>query len=187
MWNVDELRRAGEAALAQLGDYVEASRRGEGPAPSRPAPAAAMADLELRRALREGGMDADGFAAFLAAYLERSTRLHHPGSLAHQVAVPDSPAALADLIHGVINNPMALREMGAAGAVVEQVVVGWMLEQVGWDARCGRRADARRVDRQPDRCWRRVPAPRRTRGRRACPRTWPCSCRRRRTTRSRAP
>jgi L-2,4-diaminobutyrate decarboxylase len=80
-------------------------------------------------------MDAEEFGVFLAEYLARTTRLHHPGALAHQVAVPDVPAALADLVHGVINNPMAIYEMGAAAATTEVAVLEWMVEKVGWDAR----------------------------------------------------
>jgi L-2,4-diaminobutyrate decarboxylase len=60
-----------------------------------------------------------------------STRLHHPASLAHQVAVPDVPAAVADLVHGAINNPMAIYEMGAAAATIELAVVAWMARQTG--------------------------------------------------------
>ena len=57
--------------------------------------------------------------------------LHHPGSLAHQVTVPDSPGALGDLVHGVINNPMGIAEMGAAASAAEGAVVEWMLERAG--------------------------------------------------------
>src|SRR3954471_19477447 len=127
----DELERAAAAAVAQLARYVEASRRGEGPAIANPPIADVMADLDLRRRLREGGLDAESFGAFLADYLARTTRLHHPGALAHQVAVPDVPSALADLVHGVINNPMAIYEMGAAAATIEVAVLEWMIEKIG--------------------------------------------------------
>ncbi|HEY1597161.1 MAG TPA: aminotransferase class I/II-fold pyridoxal phosphate-dependent enzyme, partial [Thermoleophilaceae bacterium] len=90
------------------------------------------ATLDQRALIRGGGMDGERFAAFLDAYLERTTRLHHPGSLAHQVASPDVPAALADLIHGTINNPGAIYEMGAAGATTEVIAIEWMLEKAGW-------------------------------------------------------
>jgi L-2,4-diaminobutyrate decarboxylase len=131
----EELERAAGAAVAQLAEYVEASRRGQGPAIANPPIADVMADLDLRRRLREGGLDAESFGAFLADYLARTTRLHHPGALAHQVAVPDVPSALADLVHGVINNPMAIYEMGAAAATIEVAILEWMIEKIGWDVR----------------------------------------------------
>src|SRR3954470_18854888 len=128
---------AAAAAVAQLPRYVEASRRGEGPAIANPPLGDVMADLDLRRRLRQGGLDAESFGPFLADYLARTTRLHHPGALAHQVAVPDVPSALADLVHGVINNPMAIYEMGAAAATIEVAILEWMVEKVGWASGVG--------------------------------------------------
>ncbi|HEY4421765.1 MAG TPA: pyridoxal-dependent decarboxylase, partial [Pseudonocardia sp.] len=60
--------------------------------------------------------------------------MHHPAYLAHQDASPDFPAALADFINGVGNNPTAIYEMGAAGTTVEFAVLEWMLEKVGFGA-----------------------------------------------------
>src|SRR3954469_15994345 len=133
----DELERAAAAAGAQLARHVQASQRGEGPAIANPPLGDVMADLDLRRRLREGGLDAESFGAFLADYLARTTRLHDPGALAHQVAVPDVPSALADLVHGVINNPMAIYEMGAAAATIEVAVLEWMIEKIGWPRGAG--------------------------------------------------
>jgi L-2,4-diaminobutyrate decarboxylase len=82
-------------------------------------------------------MDEASWRDFLAAYLDRGTRLHHPGYLAHQCAVPDIGAALADLVHGVTNNAMSLYEMGAAAATIELVVVEWLLGTLGWEAEGG--------------------------------------------------
>jgi L-2,4-diaminobutyrate decarboxylase len=42
------------------------------------------------------------------------------------------PSALADFVHGAINNPMAIQEMGAAALAIERVLIEWMLEKVGW-------------------------------------------------------
>src|SRR3954451_8338123 len=144
----DELERAAGAAVAQLARYVETSRRGEGPAIANPPLGDVMADLDLRRRVREGGMDAESFGAFLADYLARTTRLHHPGALAHQVAVPDVPSALADLVHGVINNPMAIYEMGAAAGHYRGggPRVDGREDRVG--VRRGRGADRRRLARR---------------------------------------
>jgi L-2,4-diaminobutyrate decarboxylase len=89
-------------------------------------------ELGLKRWIREGSMDVKSFERFLRIYLADSTRMYHPGYLAHQVATPDHPAALADFVHGVINNPMAIYEMGPSAAAVERVVVDWMLDKVGW-------------------------------------------------------
>ncbi len=128
-----ELRDAAGAALAVLAGHLDAAQGGDGPAVTRRRPAEVEAALDLRRLVREGGLDAASFAPWLERYLDNGVRLHHPGELAHQVGVPDLGSALADLVHGVANQPVSIYEMGAAGATVEAAVVGWMHEQVGWD------------------------------------------------------
>jgi L-2,4-diaminobutyrate decarboxylase len=132
MWDVEEYERAAARAVAAVARYVAASQAGDGPAVSAPPPGDVARELDLRRLIREGGLGADGFGPWLERLLERSTRLHHPGELAHQVASPDVPAALADLVHGAINQPMSIYEMGAAANAIEAAVVEWMCERVGW-------------------------------------------------------
>jgi L-2,4-diaminobutyrate decarboxylase len=130
---MDDYSHAAHRAVDLLAEYVEESRAGVGPVTAQPDPDELAAELELERWIRQGGMDADALAAWLPRYLEATVRLHHPGSMAHQVASPSTGAALADLVHGATNNPMAKYEMGAAGATIEREVVCWMLEKVGFD------------------------------------------------------
>ena len=132
MWDVEEYERAAAQAIAAVARYVAESQAGEGPAVSAPPPSDVERELDLRRLIREGGLGPDGFEPWLETLLRRSTRLHHPGELAHQVASPDVPAALADLVHGAINQPMSIYEMGAAANAIEFAVVEWMCERVGW-------------------------------------------------------
>ncbi|GGL05793.1 pyridoxal phosphate-dependent decarboxylase family protein [Planomonospora parontospora] len=137
IWNVEEFTRAAGATVERLAAYVDESQRGLPPVIARRPPRELAEKLGLARWIREGGMTPDDHAEFLAAYLEEGTRLHHPASLGHQVASPDFPAALADLVHGAANNPMAVYEMGASAAVVEHEVVRWMLEKTGYGAAGG--------------------------------------------------
>ncbi len=119
-----------------LSRYVEASSAGTGSVLAL-APAGAISEeLELER-WKQGGMDAGALAGFLERYLSRTTRLHHPGYIAHQVAVPALSSALADLVNGVVNNGTSIYEMGAPGAVIESAMIGWMLEKVGWPRGAG--------------------------------------------------
>jgi L-2,4-diaminobutyrate decarboxylase len=134
---VDDYVSTAQAAVEVLAQYVGDARAGVGPVTNQPDPDALASQLELARWIREGGMDSEAFADWLQRYLGASVKLHHPGSMAHQVATPSVGAAIADLVHGVANNPMAIYEMGAGGAVVEREVVSWMLAQVGFDATAG--------------------------------------------------
>ena len=78
---------------------------------------------------RSGNAD---LAELVRAILANSTRLRHPRFMAHQVAVPMLPSAMADLVSGFLNNGMAVYEMGPAGTAIEKGVVRWMLGKVGW-------------------------------------------------------
>src|SRR5437763_8255385 len=128
---MDDYAVSARCAVDILAGYVARARAGVEPVTSQPDPDELAAELELNRWIHEGGMDAAAFASWLPRYLGATVRLHHPGSLAHQVAAPSTGAALADLIHGATNNPMAKYEMGAAGATIEREVIVWMLRQVG--------------------------------------------------------
>lgn len=91
-----------------------------------------MRRLDLARLIDAGGLEGERLRRFLADYLVASTRLHHPGYMAHQVAVPQPASALAALVDGFSNNAMAIYEMGPAAATVEMAVVNWMLGKIGW-------------------------------------------------------
>ena len=90
------------------------------------------ARLDLQRWIREGGLLQGPLEDFLDSYLDGTTRMHHPGYMAHQVAVPDLSGALGALVDSFTNNPMAIYEMGPAAVAMEHVTVNWMLEKVGW-------------------------------------------------------
>src|SRR6516162_5376116 len=102
---MDDYARVAHLTVDVLAGYVAGARAGIGPVTTQPNPDELAAELELDRWLREGGMDADAFAEWLPRYLGATLRLHHPGSMAHQVATPSAGAALADLVHGATSNP----------------------------------------------------------------------------------
>jgi L-2,4-diaminobutyrate decarboxylase len=130
--DVRELRAASHAAIDELASYVERTAGGDGPAVGRASRAAVAERLDLARLLRDGGLDAASFGDWLSRYLREGVHLHHPREMCHQVAVPDVGGALADLVHGVTNQPMSIYEMGPAAAAIELAVVEWMVGRVGW-------------------------------------------------------
>ncbi len=121
-----------ELTAKALDEYYERARRGDHPVIAQPALGQVVADLELERLVREGGLSGDALTAFLQRYLDTTTRLHHPAYMAHQVAVPHYAGALGALIDGFTNNAMAIYEMGAGAASIEFFVVNWLLQKVGW-------------------------------------------------------
>jgi L-2,4-diaminobutyrate decarboxylase len=132
MWDIAEYERLAAVAVAAVARYVEESQAARVPIVSPPPLPELVDELELRSLIRRGGLDAERFESWLGQVLEHSTRLHHPAEIAHQVGAPDVPAAMADLVHGAINQPMSIYEMGPAAHAMERVVVEWMIEQIGW-------------------------------------------------------
>jgi L-2,4-diaminobutyrate decarboxylase len=88
--------------------------------------------LELAAHARDGDLKGERLSDFLETYLSAATRLHHPGYLAHQVALPHHAGALASLVDGFTNNAMAIYEMGPPAAAIEFFVLNWLIEKVGW-------------------------------------------------------
>jgi L-2,4-diaminobutyrate decarboxylase len=91
-----------------------------------------ISDLDLSARIQDGRLSGEHLAQFLAKYLASTTRLLHPGYLAHQVGTSHYAGALASLIDGFTNNPMAIYEMGPAAASIEWYMINWLLEKVGW-------------------------------------------------------
>jgi L-2,4-diaminobutyrate decarboxylase len=137
MWDVAQYERLAHTTVEALARYVECSQAGEGEVVAAPPLEELVEELELRRLIREGGLGDENFEGWLDTMLARTTRLHHPGELAHQVAAPDLPSALADLVHGATNQPMSVYEMGPAAGAMEAAVVEWMTERVGWGSGSG--------------------------------------------------
>jgi L-2,4-diaminobutyrate decarboxylase len=93
--------------------------------------------LGLKHHVENGALTGKAFAEFVRRYLDLTVRLYHPGSLAHQVAVPHPAAALAMLVEGVTNNPASIYEMGPAATGIEAFLVEWLVSKVGWTGRAG--------------------------------------------------
>ena len=69
--------------------------------------------------------------------LATSIRLHHPRVLGHQVPPPVPGAVLIDALAALLNNGMAVYEMGGAATPHELAVVGWMARTLGLPASAG--------------------------------------------------
>jgi L-2,4-diaminobutyrate decarboxylase len=91
--------------------------------------------LEPAKALGRWPVEARGDADLvttLARVVDESIRLHHPRYLGHQVPPPLPGAALADLVSSLLNNGMAVYEMGPAAVPIELACVRWLGQQLGW-------------------------------------------------------
>jgi L-2,4-diaminobutyrate decarboxylase len=67
----------------------------------------------------------------LRRIMAASTALAHPHCMGHQVPPPLPGAALAELVSAVLNNGMAVYEMGPASTPIELSLVEWMCDKLG--------------------------------------------------------
>ncbi|MDF1798460.1 MAG: aminotransferase class I/II-fold pyridoxal phosphate-dependent enzyme [Planctomycetota bacterium] len=124
-------RRAGRDLVDRLADYLAGVGEREGAvlAPQDPD------ELLARFATSPGAAPAADPAARLLELSEEllahSNHVHHPGYVGHQVAAPLPLAALAELLNALLNNGMAIFEMGQLQTVLEHRVVGFLCAALG--------------------------------------------------------
>ncbi|MEM1120288.1 MAG: pyridoxal-dependent decarboxylase [Bacteroidota bacterium] len=130
--NPQDFRAISEVVIEKLQNYLAESQTGKGKVLVQQPITQLAQSLELEKWIRNGGFTPDSVRHFLDTYLSNTQHMHHPHYIGHQVAVPHVASGLADFIHGVVNNPMAIYEMGPAASAIEHVIINWMLEKVGW-------------------------------------------------------
>lgn len=131
-WDGDDFASHLAAIGNLVNEYIVASQKEAAPAGSLAPMPELQSELKPEYWMEKGGLRGTELTAFLQSYLQDSARLHHPRYMAHQVATPAIPSALAELIHGSINNPIAVYEMGPTATCLEHAVLAWMLKKVGW-------------------------------------------------------
>jgi L-2,4-diaminobutyrate decarboxylase len=72
-------------------------------------------------------------ANFFAEVIRQSTHLHHPRYMGHQVSPPLPIAALAGLLTGMLNNGMAVYEMGLVSNPLERILSDLLASKIGFD------------------------------------------------------
>ena len=75
----------------------------------------------------------EGLIGFIQAYLEESTKLQSPKFIGHQTGLPTLDSCVADLVTGVINNSVAVTDMGPPGIALEKLVLQKVAEHIGFE------------------------------------------------------
>lgn len=76
-------------------------------------------------------------STFIKQILEQSLHLHHPKYVGHQVGVSAPISILMSLLSSLLNNGMAIYEVGQAATVIEHLVVKEVASRFGFDANAG--------------------------------------------------
>lgn len=75
--------------------------------------------------------------SFFSALLSGSTNLQHPRNMGHQVAVTLPVTAIAGLFTNLLNNGMAVYEVGNAPSVMEKLVIRILSDALGYNEEAG--------------------------------------------------
>lgn len=128
----DDLSAIIKTILPSLHTYLEESMEGKGKVLVQEQASSLAKEMNLVKWINNGGINPENVQEFLSVYLNNSQHLHHPHYIGHQVSASHLASAVADFIHGTINNPMAIYEMGPSASVIEQTIINWMLDKAGW-------------------------------------------------------
>ncbi|TAI49197.1 pyridoxal phosphate-dependent decarboxylase family protein [Flagellimonas allohymeniacidonis] len=72
--------------------------------------------------------------AFFEEVLKRTTHTHHPKYVGHQVAAPAPITVLTGALSSLLNNGMAVYEMGMSPTAMERIVTDKLAEKIGYDS-----------------------------------------------------
>src|SRR5436309_5864496 len=89
---------------------------------------------ELRTRVRIDDRGGAGGMALIRELMSNAIQLHHPAYMGHQVCPPFPTAVIADLIISTLNQSTAVWEMSPIGTVIEQEVVRWLADRIGYPA-----------------------------------------------------
>lgn len=127
-YDAERFRRQGHELVDQLADYLARATRGEGlPVLPWAPPAENVARFPGTFPEEPTGE----LSSFMERVLAHSHHLHHPRYVGHQVSSPLPMAALCDFVSALLNNGMAVYEMGPVSTAMEHNVVRWMAGQLG--------------------------------------------------------
>ena len=119
----------GQRVLTQVTAHLRRALAGEGDVLNLRDPAGLLDETS-------GDFSAEaGDEGELEAWIERvaalSNQLHHPRFLGHQVSAPLPAAVLVEMACSLLNNGMAIWEMGQLQTVMERRLVQWLCSKVG--------------------------------------------------------
>ena len=129
----DSFRGQGHALVDLLADHLANAAAGEGlPVLPRGSPDELLARWpgDFPREPAAGALDS--LDALVTRAVADSNHLHHARYVGHQVTSPLPMAALCELVSGLLNNSMAVYEMGPAATAMERRVVLWLARQLGF-------------------------------------------------------
>ncbi len=126
----EEFRREGHKLVDLLTAYLSDCREAT-PMPVLPPSEPSGMEKYWEGILKNPDFDLQKFYATL---ISQANHIHHPRYMGHQVVPPAPLSALTELLEALLNNGMAIYEMGPSATAIERVVLRWLADRMGFPA-----------------------------------------------------
>ncbi len=123
----EEFRKEGHQLVDLLATYLQDCRD------ARQMPVLPPSEPDKMLAFWENDLNRKEFnlQEFYQTLIDQSNHIHHPRYMGHQVVPPAPLSALTELLEALLNNGMAIYEMGPASTAIERVVIRWLAAHLG--------------------------------------------------------
>jgi L-2,4-diaminobutyrate decarboxylase len=125
--SIDQFRIHGHQLIDFISNYLVQCSQSSTPVTSLKSPEISYSNWQDE--LDDPTLSAD---ALFSQIIHHSIHLHHPGYIGHQVAVPQPLSILADTVASLLNNGMAVYEMGQVSVAMERAVCACLTKLIGW-------------------------------------------------------
>jgi L-2,4-diaminobutyrate decarboxylase len=129
VYSPSDFRKQGHDLVNLLADYLE---KAQSATPEKTIPFVAPEDnvafwqADLAKGVENDPLD------FFRKVVEKSTKLHNPRYIGHQVSTVAPLSALSQMVMGMMNNGGAVYEMGMVTNSLERVVTDWLSRHFGF-------------------------------------------------------
>ncbi len=130
-FSASDFRRFGHELIDLLADHLENTPNDKVLPWQEPADALAYWQADFAKPLTNNPTE------IFADIVSKSIKLHHPHYMGHQVTPPVPLAALSGVLTGLINNGMAVYEMGLVSNPLERIVTDFIAQYMGFDSQSG--------------------------------------------------
>lgn len=131
VYDTETFRKKGHELIDQLADHLEDKLQ------QHSGNAIHWNEPEKELAFWENFLAKGDSTQLFSEITKRTTYIHHPHYIGHQVTPTAPVTALTGMISSLINNGMAVYEMGMSPSAIERVVTDVLCKKIGYDINSG--------------------------------------------------
>lgn len=126
LYNKEGFKIASEKLLEEVANHIENTTSGTNPKTLN------WNTPEKELQFWKGFLNNGNIEEFFLEILKRTTHTHHPKYMGHQVSAPAPITTLTAMVSAILNNGMAVYEMGMAPSAIEKVVTDVLCKKIGY-------------------------------------------------------